>query len=510
MTTAPPVLLETPRPDSPTLVPRYDFSYHEFAEKEKAPAFRPHAFWNALSSASGRPLAKLAAVCRNPKHKIDDKEADRIVNDALPSFRFAATTLSAKGRLPPDITIVLAGIQYLVTDNPAVAKEWEFFPFPPSEIIPPMRWTSSPPRTIVLKDIPSKDQINNAPHLSKIIRPARSPSAVADSPPPAKTSNPKPATAKKRKSKPQPPPNLWLPLITSPARMRNLPPASQDHGQREGSRTPATSSVSGRLRSSNKSETAAPKHKEGLDEQIDAMVPEIRAKTAGDDDREEEDGLPNDTRYTLTLSAFQGHRRYIPTNTLGPAPPPKDKDEPPKEPLVELVRFSTIECEQVLQPPEEVFTRSATTLGTPAGMREFVGGIEELRGAMFPAISNLIPQLIEQVSISRELYNSLRNDLNRSRDYIALCGEEAFQQEFKSSLPNATARWQVNSIIHAFNHYNDPKTAQPPSQAESAEEGKEDDGMDEDAEGEEDTTVERKPESSKSSPRKKRKRTPSE
>jgi hypothetical protein len=116
-----------------------------------------------------------------------------------------------------------------------------------------------------------------------------------------------------------------------------------------------------------------------------------------------------------------------------------------------------------------------------------------------------------------------------------LCGEEAFQQEFKSSLPNATARGQVNSIIHAFNHYNDPKTAHLPLKPyelsadektdagpsksprkvtlkakESAEEEREDDEMDEDAEGEVDTTVQRKPESSKSSPRRKRKRTPSE
>jgi hypothetical protein len=116
-----------------------------------------------------------------------------------------------------------------------------------------------------------------------------------------------------------------------------------------------------------------------------------------------------------------------------------------------------------------------------------------------------------------------------------LCREEAFQQEFKSSLPNATARGQVNSIIHTFNHYNDPKTAHLPLKPyefsvnekidagpskphrkvilkakESAEEEKEGDGMDEDAEGEVDATVEREPESSKSLPRKKRKRTPSE
>jgi hypothetical protein len=70
----------------------------------------------------------------------------------------------------------------------------------------------------------------------------------------------------------------------------------------------------------------------------------------------------NETRYTLTLSSFQGHWTYILTNTLGPAPPPKDKDEPPKEPLVELVRFSTIECEQVLQVHNSSFLSHSSSL----------------------------------------------------------------------------------------------------------------------------------------------------
>ncbi|KAJ7695540.1 hypothetical protein B0H14DRAFT_2650560 [Mycena olivaceomarginata] len=312
----------TPRPDSPTL---------KFAEKEKAPPFRPHAFWNALSSATGRPLAKLAAVCRNPKHKIDDKEADQIVNNALSSFHFAATALSAKGRLPPDITIVLAGIQYLVTDNPTVAKEWEFFPFPPSKIIPTYALDKSPPCTIVLKDIPSKDQINNALHLSKVIRPAKSPSAVVDSPPPAKTLIPKPATAKKHKSKPQPPKSLAT--IDHESSEDEEPPTKRAKTAAQGKETEAaTSSVPGRLRSSNKSETTAPKPKKGLgsvDEQIESMIPEIRAKLREMMIEKKKTGFhaslfrfirSNDTRYTLTLSAFQGHRTYIPNNMLGPVP----------------------------------------------------------------------------------------------------------------------------------------------------------------------------------------------
>jgi hypothetical protein len=150
---------------------------------------------------------------------------------------------------------------------------------------------------------------------------------------------------------------------------------------------------------------------------------------------------------------------------------------------------------------------------------------------------------MEEVSTACDLYSSLRNDLTNMlrafftsvRNYIAVSGEEAFRQEFKSTLPHATARGQINTLIHAFNHYHGPKTVHlplkpyefsddekdnaGPSQSprkvilkvkESAEEEKEDGEMDEDAEGEVDTMVGQKPESSKSSPRKKHKCTPSQ
>ncbi|KAJ7816458.1 hypothetical protein B0H14DRAFT_3475385 [Mycena olivaceomarginata] len=192
----------TPRPDSPTLAPRYDFSYYEFERKEKAPSFKPHAFWTALSSTAGRPLAKLSVVCRNPKHEIDDKAADAIVNQALPSFRLAASTLSTKGRVPPDITIALAGIQYLTVDNPAVSSEWVLLPIPSERNNSRLPLDKSPPRAATTADSPTKDQINNAPHLSKIARPQKPASDVAASPPPGNASAPKPATPK-HKSKPQ-------------------------------------------------------------------------------------------------------------------------------------------------------------------------------------------------------------------------------------------------------------------------------------------------------------------
>ncbi|KAJ7787613.1 hypothetical protein B0H14DRAFT_2629183, partial [Mycena olivaceomarginata] len=464
-------------PDSPTLAPRYDFSYYEFERKEKAPSFKPHAFWTALSSTTGRPLAKLSVVCRNPKHEIDDKAADAI--------RLVASTLSTKGRVPPDITIALAGIQYLTVDNPAVSSEWVFFPFPPSEIIPAYPLDKSPPRAATTADSPTKDQINNAPHLSKIARPQKPASDVAASPPPGNASAPKPATAKKHKSKPQ--------LPKSPAVINNEssedeepPSKAPKTSVEEMGAGPSTSSVSGRLRSSNKSETTAPKPKKGLgsvDEQIESMIPEIREKLREMMVEKKKQCFRyirhNETRntLTLTLSAFQGHRTYVPNNTFGPAPPPKDKNEPPKEPFVELVRFSAIEYEQVLQPPGACLlclmygiTCNPTVFGLACThcnqkkmhtlcdhtwradkVREVMGGIEEIRGIMFPdapIVANMIPPPDSTRFHRPRALSSLRNDLTDAlraffssvRNYIAVSGEEGFQQEFKSTLPHATAR----------------------------------------------------------------------
>ncbi|KAJ7814237.1 hypothetical protein B0H14DRAFT_3477234 [Mycena olivaceomarginata] len=362
----------TPRPDSPTLVHRYDFSYYEFERKEKAPSFKPHAFWTALSSTAGRPLAKLSVICRNPKHEIDDKTADDIVNQALPSFRLAASTLSAKGRVPPDITIALAGIQYLTVDNPAVSSEWAFFPFPLSEIIPAYPVDKSPLRAATTADSPTKDQINNAPHLSKIARPPKPASDVAASPPPENTSTHRPATAKKHKSKPQ---------------LHKSPTVINDES----------------------SEDEEPPTKGSVDEQIESMIPEIRAKLREMMVEKKKQGFRyirhNETRntLTLTLSAFQGHRT---------------------KPFVELVRFSAIEYEQVLQPPGACLLclMYGITCNPTAGLacthcnqkkmhtlcdhtwradkvREVMGGIEEIRGIMFPdapIVANMIPHLIDQ------------------------------------------------------------------------------------------------------------------
>ncbi|KAJ7832355.1 hypothetical protein B0H14DRAFT_2592156, partial [Mycena olivaceomarginata] len=133
-----------------------------------------------------------------------------------------------------------------------------------------------------------------------------------------------------------------------------------------------------------------------------------------------------------------------------------------------------------------------------------------------------------------DLTGALRAFFSSVCNYVAVCGEEVFQQEFKSTLPNVTTRGQINAIIHAYNHYHAPKTAHLPlkpykfsddektdtSPSKSPvkrvvlkvtdkEAGEKEDGeVDEDAEGEEDATAEQEPESSKSFPHKKHKRTP--
>ncbi|KAJ7803690.1 hypothetical protein B0H14DRAFT_3487136 [Mycena olivaceomarginata] len=464
--------------------------------KEKAPSFQSHPFWNALSSASGRPLAKLAVVCRHPKFKIDEDTTDGILNEALPAFRLAASTLNTSGLIPPDITVALSGIAYLVEKNEAISKEWQYFPFPESDEIPACALGASPPRVKAGSKGPSKDAINNAPHLSMRLKLTKKPSPVADSPPPD-TSKRQPA--KKRKA--QPKMLKSLANIDDESSEDEAPPPKRAKTSGKGKEPePSTPVVPGRLCSSTKAEAAAPKPKKGLgsvDEQIESMIPEIRYIRH------------NETHYTLTLSAFQGHRTYIPNNTFGPAPPPKEKGELPKEPLVELVRFSAIEYEQVLQPPGACLlclirkcTRFATHTWRADKVCEVMGGIEEIRGIMFPD-APILP--------AQRLTDALRAFFTSVRNYVA-----------------------INTLIHAFNHYNDPKTAHLPLKPyelsddekddtgpsksprkvvlktkRAASEEKEDGEMDEDAEGEEDVAAGRAAEAPKS-PRKRHHQPPSE
>jgi hypothetical protein len=48
------------------------------------------------------------------------------------------------------------------------------------------------------------------------------------------------------------------------------------------------------------------------------------------------------------------------------------------------------------------------------------------------------------------------------REHTRRFSEEAFQQHFRSTLPNTSARGQMNAVIHAFNHYNNPATQRLP------------------------------------------------
>ncbi|KAJ7850403.1 hypothetical protein B0H14DRAFT_3451963 [Mycena olivaceomarginata] len=504
-----------------------------------------------------------------PKFDFDRQTALAILAAGLPSFHLAVSTLD-----PP-----------VPMNNTDAASEWQFFPFPVSESYALQGFHHR--ATTTAAEGPTRDQLNHSPHLSKAAPRPRTPSEVANSLPLAVSPPPKPATRQKEEL-----------LSFRQAKSASVVP-SEDSGEdeplskrrktagkgnRDVSELPGPHDTSA-LRRSKRSEATAPKSPSGkspgtpltaaVQAKINAMIPIIRTKLAEMLVERTKSGFcfirHEETHYTITLSAFQGNRAYIPNNTFGPAPLPKKKGELPKELLVNLVRFSAIDYEQVLQPPGTCLlclmygiTCNPTVFGLACThcnqkkmhtlcnhtwradkVREVMGGIEEIRRIMFPdapIVPNMIPHLMEQVSTARNLYSSLRNDLTDTlcvfftsvRNYVAVSGEEVFWQEFKSSLPHATAHGQINTLIHAFNHYNDPKTAHLPLKPyefsdderddagpsksprkvtlkvkESAEE-KEDGEMDEDAEGKVDATVKREPKSSKSSPRKKRKRSPNE
>ncbi|KAJ7826713.1 hypothetical protein B0H14DRAFT_3467552 [Mycena olivaceomarginata] len=235
-----------------TVLPRYTFSYPTFKPKDKALPFEPHAFWNALLSSSGHPLAKL-------------------------SVHLTASTLTMGGLIPPDITVALSGIAYLVEKNEAIANEWQYFPFPESNVIPACTPGVSPPRVKSTTDGPSKDAINNAPHLNIRRKLHKEPSPVVDSPPPSTGKN---QSAKKRKAQPKVPKSLTT--ISDESSEDEAPPSK--HAKTSGKEKeaePSTPIMPGCLCSSAKAETAAPKPKKGLgsvDEQIESMIPEIHEK----------------------------------------------------------------------------------------------------------------------------------------------------------------------------------------------------------------------------------------
>jgi hypothetical protein len=122
-------------------------------------------------------------------------------------------------------------------------------------------------------------------------------------------------------------------------------------------------------------------------------------------------------------------------------------------------------------------------------LRVFISGIEGLRTILFPdgtppfafpflltcpPTAPVVPdhtgRLLQQVASARALHDSLHTDLVRSlrtlfsnvREHTRRFSEEAFQQHFRSTIPDASARSQMNAVIHAFNHYNNPATQRHP------------------------------------------------
>jgi hypothetical protein len=74
------------------------------------------------------------------------------------------------------------------------------------------------------------------------------------------------------------------------------------------------------------------------------------------------------------------------------------------------------------------------------------------------------------VASARALHDSLHADLIRSlrtlfsnvREHTRRFSKEAFQQHFRSTIPDTSTRRQMNTVIHAFNHYNNPVTQRLP------------------------------------------------
>jgi hypothetical protein len=115
-------------------------------------------------------------------------------------------------------------------------------------------------------------------------------------------------------------------------------------------------------------------------------------------------------------------------------------------------------------------------------LRVFISGIEGIRTILFPdgtfpaytlypllltlpAPAPVVPDhtecLLQQVASARALHDSLHTDLVRTlfsnvREHTRCFSKEAFQQHFRSTIPDTSAHGQMNAVIHAFNHYNNP------------------------------------------------------
>jgi hypothetical protein len=59
-------------------------------------------------------------------------------------------------------------------------------------------------------------------------------------------------------------------------------------------------------------------------------------------------------------------------------------------------------------------------------------------------------------SLHTDLVHSLRRLFSNVWEHTRCFSEEAFQQHFQSTIPDTSARSQMNAVIHTFNHYNNP------------------------------------------------------
>ncbi|KAJ7666555.1 hypothetical protein B0H14DRAFT_2658315, partial [Mycena olivaceomarginata] len=112
------------------LTPRYAFKFPLFSTDSDAPKFEPHPFWTVMSSKAGRPLAKLACICRSTDTKYTEEEAAAALTNGLRPFRFAVTTLDQAQLLPRDITVAFYGLRFLVNTVDGSDSEWHVFPLP--------------------------------------------------------------------------------------------------------------------------------------------------------------------------------------------------------------------------------------------------------------------------------------------------------------------------------------------------------------------------------------------
>ncbi|KAJ7779295.1 hypothetical protein B0H14DRAFT_3507816 [Mycena olivaceomarginata] len=167
------------------LVPHDAFNYPRFKPDSDTPKFEPHPFWTTMSSKRARPLAKLVCLCLSTEHNYTAEEADEALKNGLRVFCFAVTTLDPTKLVPRDITVAFYGIWYLLSIVPDSDSEWHVFPLPKDKDIPAYHPDSAPPKATLDQKLPTSDQLENAPPLSKTVlisKPTPSASAKISSP----------------------------------------------------------------------------------------------------------------------------------------------------------------------------------------------------------------------------------------------------------------------------------------------------------------------------------------